>query len=230
MYEIWRIGLPVTSFRPKKHLGWRIWSYQSRWRQTHTHKPKGIKVAPGRAQTSIQERDQPLLSAAPQSWTSMATSETRTQMSARRCRAHAYRRVRKRSQIICKECKRMFLLLSWISPRRGSRRIKRQGSERRASITSQGSQPKIGARYPISVAQDKLSAQQVIIRELIPQASETIPVLASPSNRALRHLLNTTCSWVASLPRFRLQAQMKSQKRTAKWIKQVIVMKRWILA
>lgn len=209
MFETWRIGPPVTSFRPRKHLMWRIWSYPSIWR----HRSKGTKVAPGRARTSIQEHHQPLLSAAPRSWTSTATSETRTQTSARRCRAHAYQRVRKRSQMIRKECKRMFLLLSWISPRRGSRRIKRQGSERRASITCQGSQPKIGAHYPISVARDKLSTQQVI-----PQASETTPVLASPSSRALTHLLSTTGSWVASLLRFRWQAQKKSQKWTAKWI------------
>ena len=192
MCEICRIGPLVTSFRPKKHLGWRIWSCQSRW----GHKLKGIKVAQGRAQTFIQERDQPLPSVVPQSWALMATSETRTQISAHRGRAHTYRRAWRRSQIIRKECKRMFLPLSWTSPRGGSRRIKPQGSGRRASTTSRGSRRKIWAHYPISVAQGKLLVQQVM-----PQASETTPVLASPSNRALRHLLGTAGSWVASLRR-----------------------------
>jgi hypothetical protein len=71
-----------------------------------------------------------------------------------------------------------------------------QGSKRIASITSQGSKPKIRVHYPIC-AQDKLSVQEVI-----PQAPETTPALASPSNRALGHLLTIVDSWVASLRRF----------------------------
>jgi hypothetical protein len=77
-----------------------------------------------------------------------------------------------------------------------------QGSKRIASITSQGSKPKIRVHYPIC-AQDKLSVQEVmLIIILIPQASETIPALASPSSRALGHLLTKVDSWVASLRRF----------------------------